>query len=415
MVVSGRRSSFLHFIRTEMPSSNSVLYFAEDFDPRQYKLVELPKEVADLFDEKNNGGKPPAQLVIRGLETDEAVLCTPSTTYAIRDAHTSNSLLLLEPTPRDPTEFAFHQNDEDAPEDANGESTWTENAKVYEIRDCLTAYLELAVCQPRVERLRTELEEEMYLGPTEDAKAAAKNPERKLHTLESLREIVQASDQEILEGLDEINAVCIDGAYRLLDPSYQKHVLQLLLTSIAEQEYPVHELHLSDCLGMFDEDDGIPDTILAHTLKIFSDKRTVSDVDEVYQLSETKVCRFLGEQLLAQSDRIRLEAFVEAWEGAVMDPFVPSLDMLKGLYLIETMAKQSSIRYFPKSLLPMDAKQRFERLFHERRKWEYEDLLPYISDLAPNTKKLDAILLKYARMSKVEGKTFYSSRFAAVK
>lgn len=54
--------------------------------------------------------------------------------------------------------------------------------------------------------------------------------------------------------------------------------------------------------------------------------------------------------------------------------------------------------------------ERLEQLFIARRKWSREELLPYIFDLADDSKKLDLLLLKYARLSRVRDVLFYSKR-----
>jgi sister chromatid cohesion protein DCC1 len=70
------------------------------------------------------------------------------------------------------------------------------------------------------------------------------------------------------------------------------------------------------------------------------------------------------------------------------------------------------IRYFPQSLLPTEAKNRFHDLFNIRHKWHKDDILPYIEDLASNHKELDPIILKFARISKLGENVFLTSRLA---
>jgi sister chromatid cohesion protein DCC1 len=65
-----------------------------------------------------------------------------------------------------------------------------------------------------------------------------------------------------------------------------------------------------------------------------------------------------------------------------------------------------------KSNLPFSPKERLEQLFLVKRKWLAEDLIPFIEDMAENKKKLDVLLLKYARVSNSEGRVYYTSRLA---
>lgn len=60
-------------------------------------------------------------------------------------------------------------------------------------------------------------------------------------------------------------------------------------------------------------------------------------------------------------------------------------------------APETSLKYFPASMLPMDPAARFSDLFLTRSKWKVEDLSPFLSDIAVNSKERDKLLLKYCR------------------
>jgi sister chromatid cohesion protein DCC1 len=68
------------------------------------------------------------------------------------------------------------------------------------------------------------------------------------------------------------------------------------------------------------------------------------------------------------------------------------------------------ISYFPLSELPADPAARFSQLFLEQKQWAPEDIMPFIEDLAPDKKKLDALLLKFTRSQKQDGRVVYGSR-----
>ena len=59
--------------------------------------------------------------------------------------------------------------------------------------------------------------------------------------------------------------------------------------------------------------------------------------------------------------------------------------------------QETSIKYFPASILPVDPAARFSDLFLTRSKWKVEDLSPFLSDIAVNSKERDKLLLKYCR------------------
>ncbi|KAJ3049463.1 Sister chromatid cohesion protein DCC1 [Rhizophlyctis rosea] len=410
-----------------MTDSHTILYFADDFDPRQYRLLELPKELAALLDTPQPrtvvGNKQPSCFVVRGQESDEATLHTENKTYTVRDVQTSNTLLLAKPSNRHPTDFATEiaadpsivtelQNSDS--ETSSILPAWVDTAHVYEVQDCISNYLELTLTQPRVGKLREILEPCLYAGPKEEARV----DQKLLYTTESLHELVQASNEELLQGLKEVEALEIDGHWRLLDPAYQETVLRLLIVSAIADDIPLSHMTLEDAARLLndaDDDDGIPKSVSMHVLIAFADKD--GENEQTYAISSSKVCRFLGQQLLANSTRHSqsLTSFLQSWSENVPEPFEVEIDMLKGTALIHNDELPRTIQYFPKSTLPSEAKQRFERLFDVKRKWSYDELLPYIDDLAPDKKKLDALLMKYARMSKSANTMFYTSRFSTMK
>lgn len=60
------------------------------------------------------------------------------------------------------------------------------------------------------------------------------------------------------------------------------------------------------------------------------------------------------------------------------------------------------IQSYPSAHLPLAPAARFQELFLTRSQWTKEDLEPFIKDLATDGKKLDALLLKFARVSRTK-------------
>jgi len=53
---------------------------------------------------------------------------------------------------------------------------------------------------------------------------------------------------------------------------------------------------------------------------------------------------------------------------------------------------------------------RFADLFLTRGRWKAEDIKPYLSDIAVDTKDLDKLLLKYARALTDKDGSWYTAR-----
>ena len=129
-----------------MPTTK--LYFAEGQNPSAFKLIELPPELHDHFHEN--------VLCIKGLPDDEAVLCTPSATFVIRDVQLSNSLLVINPA-----------------NDGRG----------YQILDNVSSTIELSPCLPRLDRLDELLGNSAYEGPEDNRRVQVRKPPRHMHGL----------------------------------------------------------------------------------------------------------------------------------------------------------------------------------------------------------------------------------------
>lgn len=66
-------------------------------------------------------------------------------------------------------------------------------------------------------------------------------------------------------------------------------------------------------------------------------------------------------------------------------------------------ASSASILYFPVSSLPLDPASRFSKLFSVKPRWKVSEIAPFLSDLAVDSKKRDALTLKFTRKIKGEG------------
>jgi hypothetical protein len=129
------------------------------------------------------------------------------------------------------------------------------------------------------------------------------------------------------------------------------------------------------------------------------------------------ISRSFGKKVLSSYDNYKdLDCFIKEFQESVVSlPNVSiSLCHLEGLYLIQEIAMKKTIRYFPKNILPFDAKGRFQELFVARSKWDKNDILPFVKDLAGNDKELDRLILKHSRVSRFGKTIFLTNRHAVV-
>ncbi|KAI9488097.1 sister chromatid cohesion protein Dcc1 [Zychaea mexicana] len=365
------------------------LIYSNAFHKGAYSLIELSNEqIAEAIESSG-------ELVIKGLPEDEAVLCTHDQTFGLRQVNTSNSLLLArQEMPNDPD---LH------------------------VIDDLSHTVEVVPCLARLTRLDELLQPTRYSGQASEQI----NTKKKLYSYNDLLSMVQASEAELLRGLVERNAFCLNGKYRILERSFMHGLLDALVTNATIVELNLDAMPVEtaiDCIRQYHdengEDDVVPEEVAMACLEAFCDKQ----LDNTYKMDQEKVCRFMGEVILASArgKEWALDDFTQVWRKLVPDVFSPTMEMLQGLYVVTERAAttavfhqqrtQTYISYFPLSELSVDPTQRFASLFAEKKQWTPEQILPYIQDLAPDQKARDALLLRFTRTLRSNGQILYGSR-----
>jgi len=126
------------------------------------------------------------------------------------------------------------------------------------------------------------------------------------------------------------------------------------------------------------------------------------------------VLKELGLSILrhrTQGTPIKKEELLAKWKSIVGDTFESSvsLSLLSGNYLVSP-SDSELLSYFPASSLPIDAAPRFADLFLTRSKWKAEDISPFLTDVAIDSKERDKLLLKFARATTDARGIWYTAR-----
>ncbi|KAI9261832.1 sister chromatid cohesion protein Dcc1 [Helicostylum pulchrum] len=357
------------------------LVYKQDFEKNAYRLVELSSpELLEAFESGDC-------IVIKGLAEDEAVLCTASKTFVVRQVNTSNSIVLI---------------DSEA------------NEGRHLVQDDLSNTIELLPCLARLGRLDELLKDSTFSGLENEATI---KESKTMYTLQDLLSIVQASRQELLQGLKERGAFEYEGYYRLFDKDYLLELVDFLLTNLLIHGMDIQHMSLNqakECIreGSQEERVDIPDDLLVAMLSLFCD---VADNGEI-QFDRRKICRFLGEWILFNPKNKRWEVpdFLKLWSTMGHELFKPELKDIEGLYIIrETTKFQRAIQYiqyFSIQELSTDPAQRFATLFSEKPLWKLEEIQMFLTDLAPTKKQLELLLLKFARSHRQQNTVLYGSR-----
>ncbi|KAG0033109.1 hypothetical protein BGZ81_009324 [Podila clonocystis] len=425
---------------TQVPSNaiTTEIIFTEEFSQASYTLLEIPTSLESFLKENEN---TQLSFQIRGLETDTAVLCTPTQTFSLQRAYTSNTLMpiaLIRKQKRqephvtlEPDEDALTlPMDMDLGLDMDMDSTGEEKDEHKKegtfdqqmVLDILDSVLDLIPVSPRLERL-SEL---LGLAPFE---GWAQEVDRKgcIYTWEHLQSAIQASDKEIKQWLEDHHACLIDGHWRLFKQRFMYDILQEMLMAVNVLEMTIQNIEASAlCQAICEESteqrdsNGIEEWMVKHCLESFAEVNTDLPPGH-FKLSVKKMCMFMGIHILStveRGNRWVLSDFMRHWQQSLHNQFEPDLAYLAGECIVDTEKSPDQryqpikyIRYFSKDNLPNDPASRFVALFEIKPKWEAHEIRPFLRDLVLDEKKLDILLLKHARSVKQPGGgVVYNSR-----
>ncbi|OBZ81941.1 Sister chromatid cohesion protein DCC1 [Choanephora cucurbitarum] len=364
--------------------SSSRLIYNHQFEKNAYSLIELSSsELVEAFESGD-------EIVIKGLPEDEAVLCTNRKTYSVRQVNTSNSMLIV-----------------------------TDDQLDITIHDDLSNTIELIPCLARTSRIDDLLAESSYSGSRNDAHIKST---KTLYTYQDLLSLVQASEGELIDALRMRGAFEHEGYYRLFDREFLFRLFDSLVTNAILHQSDFKHMSLGEAkscirdeIGAVDEEEIVPDHVLLASIRMFA-QHDVSQDEQILEFDEAKICRFLGEWLLAnpRNKRWEMNEFLEVWKKLTQEVFVPKIEYIQGLYVMHTSTKlhqvENFVQYFPVHELSTDPAQRFAALFAEKPLWSLEEITPFLTDLAPQKKDKEHLLLKFARPHRNQTTTLYGSR-----
>lgn len=371
----------------------------------QYHLLELPTDLVPLFDPSADSEKSsPAikkrkltRLTIKGRFDDQAVLTTDDQTFALRSVSQSNSLLLC----------SFNTN------------LSLESKPLLYLRSNVTDTLELTPVVPRLQRLMGLLAASSYDGEDEE-KGPQKQAVRK-YTLKQVKSIVQASPKELEAGLLHHHVIELDGFVRQLSSQHLTTILQALISHLDLYAFLSERVPLKETVQALGNMHGLRKQVIEPVLTRFfgrSNDDADSSDEQTVAVDTVAIVKFLGVQKLRSMARlpISLEAFTQSWiKDCLSDAFqsLASLSLLEGEFILHPAPLPTAtlfpvtntavqIQYYSVQELPTEPAARFQDLFLTRPSWIAHDLLPFIKDLALNTKQQDSLLLKFARTTKTK-------------
>jgi len=370
--------SHAKLIESDLLPLSQIVSFKTDMVGDEVKLLEVTKDVAESF-------RVGDTLTIRGDETENAVICSKEKTFEIKEAETSNSLMLVDRV------TLPDQVDKSASDRRLGWSS---------VGGVIHKYIEIIEIRPKLRKLKEVLHKNLY---NEDSRRENK----KGLTMFELLETIQASEQELKQGLKHYECVEVDGMWFILDQDYQMMVLSRILKYFDENSWKLDCVQKAETVRELST--LVSEQVLAQVFDMFCDPMTGGQADE-FSLNKARVSRFYGDFLLAANSGYVLSEFMEMWQKAVPDGVVTDLDQLSGLVLVDSDKNPSVIRRFSEENLPLNIQERLTQLFSARERWTLVDISPFIEPLTTKKLNVNALLTKYARPLNINGVKFFCAK-----
>ena len=89
------------------------------------------------------------------------------------------------------------------------------------------------------------------------------------------------------------------------------------------------------------------------------------------------------------------------------ESFNVKVEQLEGLALVD----KDQIRYFSEANLPIVIQERLKVLFNTKEKWTLEEITPFVNNMTTEKLNVKALLTKYARGSRINGKQVFCSKY----
>ncbi|GAA6063798.1 hypothetical protein JCM10212_005961 [Sporobolomyces blumeae] len=435
-------------------------------DRSTYQLLALPPSLVSLLSTDPSDNPSFSLLEIRGDESDQAALVTPSQTFALRGVQNSNSLCVCSSGPDGGSDGKWFRegrtgpearprkrakidagrddggenggSDDDDDDDDDDEEGDRANHEI-EIEAVLHETLEAVVTVPRTDKLVGLLRGTEYAG--ESSQGPTSSSPSKRTTFDSLRSRVPASDAELRAALVRHRVVELpDSSLRVVPPPFLLKALPSVLSTLplpavlahgppkakkqkldkgkgkegakarAGQDPLVAEADEQDIVEALDAVDC--GTVVAREIVGWFSEQ-VEGREGRRRFDVEKVVREVGIVLLASGGfgQQALDPFLQEWRE-LCGGFAPVCDkaLLSGIHLYRPLPA-NTIQYLPSTSLSPDPATRFAELFSLKPRWLESEMGLFIDDLTSgDKKKRDALVLKFVRKVKEKDETWWTPR-----
>ncbi|CAG8461382.1 8093_t:CDS:2 [Acaulospora morrowiae] len=413
--------------------NEALIFYSPDYESDQYKLIELPPEVAKMYDDTRvqEATELPSLCIKAASYDKEPVLCTRNRTFVMRKQHYSDALLLLAPSIVD-IDQPRHTNGDDMDIDENNNNDHqikkrdgSPCSRKLEIIDTLGYLCELTLSVPKIEQLDELLSTTLYRGQEYERNYIT--DKMKFYTFEELEDIVQASTEELKHSLKKRNALEIEGHWRYIDSEYMSEVVKPCIMFADVYDMDIDHVSLMELCDIGKQYD-FPDFIVKHVFTCLSE--SIDFVNEsnspIFKLSKEKIVQLFGTQLLRNNEKnnvnTTLTEFLEEWRKEIPIEHPVSFDLISDNVIIVKNSSSNGpqeeiVKYFPVSGLSSDPILRFDQLFLAKSVWREDHIRPFLVDFCLDfdnkfsLKRYNELIMKFTTILYVEGKIYRENGF----
>jgi len=318
-------------------------FIPQIIDSKQVKLLEVNKDVLEYI---NNG----ESLYVKGGEAENIVICTNDSTFELKEAETSNSMLVMPSLSQ-----AVHV-------EVSGER----KLKSLMVHGIYHTYYEMKPTKPKLQNLRRTLAKHPYKGKDHEP-----DSENAGLSFADLKQVIQASEGELLSQINELHTVKLEGKWRLLDVGLLYGWVTYLDSILREKQVSLDEVtvdEVEDWMGLFEVKE-----VNIKCIDMFMEK----DLENL-KWNCIAVSRLFALYLLPELKAFDSNDFFAAWQQSVPVGVTTSEHHLYGVALVDYETIPSLVKYLPEFELPEEINERLDALFRKRSKWNLQDISPYI-------------------------------------
>jgi len=347
-------------------------------------------------------------LEIRGDLNDETVLISSSKSYKIQQNDSSNTILITSLNNKHIVYDEKNKENLDKNMDVDMLESEAEpnllsmdhNESIHAAISCIYV---LTQQPPKLNKLHQILYQRPYKGvpsrevSLENDEDDEQKEEKADLTLDGLKNLVQCSDMELLQALEEINAIKIDQEYRIIDEEYFISCFQDILYCIMENDIDYKKFQSIDILQNMED---YPAEIITHCIKIHSLSRK-EDENGYWAFDENKVSVFIAKRILKENgNKMKDSEFMEEWNNNLIYGMPTNKEILYGhlIAIYQKTAKENVWFIFEETALSLDPKTRFKQLFERKDEWKKEEIKHYLASLTKSGQSVDKLLLRHSRM-----------------